>query len=249
MINANSFLSIWHDIDMKGQAEYIEWHTLEHLPERASIPGFIRGRRGVAVNPHQSPKYVTFYEAAEPEVFRSQPYLERLDNPTPWTQQIQPTFQNFVRFANEVVAQRGFGDGAFLTTARFETVGASSVGFTDIHQLLTTLVDTIEALPHVATVALARSRDDITDYVTEETELRPVNPDLDGVSHIAVISVETVTEAGAGAVRSHIMQLQGELGDGRIGHCSTFLVDCVVNQHQVDGTAFSDSALDARGRK
>lgn len=249
MINAHSFLSIWHDIEMKDQAAYVEWHTLEHMPERAAVPGFIRGRRGVAVDPHQSPKYVTFYEAVDSDVFRSEPYFERLDNPTVWSQQIQPTFRNFVRFANELVDQRGFGDGAFLTTVRFETVGETSVGFEDVHQRLTALLDTIEALPFVATIALARSRDDITDYVTEETELRPVNPDLDGVSHIAVISVETVTEAGAGAVRSHIMQAQDEFGDVRIGHCSTFLVDCVVNENQVEGTAFSDNALDARGRK
>jgi hypothetical protein len=60
MINGNAVLSMWHDIEATSQSAYIEWHVLEHMPERVSIPGFLRGRRGVAVDPHQSPRYVTF---------------------------------------------------------------------------------------------------------------------------------------------------------------------------------------------
>ncbi|MHA6669481.1 hypothetical protein ACX3O0_11505 [Homoserinimonas sp. A447] len=248
MINANAVLSIWHDIEPTGQADYLEWHVIEHTPERASIPGFVRGRRGVAVDPHQSPKYVTLYEATDVTVFRSAPYLERLDNPSEWTQRIQPSFQNFVRFANEVSVQRGFGDGAFVTTARFETVGASSTQYSDVRGRLESLVDAIEVVPFVASVALARSRDDVTDYVTEEAELRPVNPDLDGVSHVALLCVDTLTEAAAGAVRALILAAGGELGDVRVGHCSTFLVDYVVAADQVNREPFSAAAMDQRGR-
>lgn len=248
MINEDSFLSLWHDIEPTGQASYVEWHVLEHMPERASIPGFVRGRRGVAVDPHQSPKYVTLYEAADATVFSSAPYRERLDNPTEWSQRIQPTFRNFVRFANEVTVQRGFGDGAYVTTARFETLGTSSTGYAEVHSRLEALVDAIEAVPFVTSVALARSRDEITDYVTEEAELRPVNPDLVGVSHIAVLVIDTVTEAAAGAVRALILAEDGVLGDVRVRHCSTFIVDYVVDEDQVHRAPISGDALDGRGR-
>jgi hypothetical protein len=248
MINGNAVLSIWHDIEATGRDAYVEWHVLEHMPERASIPGFVRGRRGVAVDPHQSPQYVTLYEATDAAVFRSAPYLERLDNPTDWTQRIQPSFQNFVRFANEVAVQRGFGDGAFVTTARFETVGGSQTQYADVQGRLESLVDAIEAVPFVASVALVRSSDEITDYVTEEAELRPVNPELDGVSHVAVLCVDTITEAAAGTVRALIQAAGSELGDVHVGHCSTFLVDYVVDEDQVDRTPFAGAAQDARGR-
>lgn len=249
MINGNAVLSIWHDIEAKGQSAYMEWHVLEHMPERASIPGFVRGRRGVAVDPHQSPKYVTLYEATDVSVFRSAAYLERLDNPTAWTQRIQPTFQNFVRFANEVVTQRGFGDGAFVTTARFETTGASSSSFETVRAELEALVDAIEALSFVSSIALVRSRDAVTDYVTEEAELRPVNPELDGVTHIAVLSVDTVTESAAGAVRELVRAAGAEMGEVHVGDCSTFLVDYVVDESQVERMAFTGEALDGRGRE
>ncbi|AWB90154.1 hypothetical protein [Homoserinimonas hongtaonis] len=246
MINGNAVLSIWHDIEATGQTAYVEWHVLEHMPERASIPGFVRGRRGVALDPHQSPKYVTLYEASDVEVFRSDAYLERLDNPTAWTQKIQPSFQNFVRFANEIEVQRGFGDAAYVTTARIEIDASSTVRFDDVRRQLDEVLAAVEELPLVASVALARSRDDITDYVTNEAELRPVNPQLDGIRHVAVISVDTATAEAAGAVRQLITA--ADFGDARVGHCSTFVIDYVVDADQVDRAPFTGTALDRRGR-
>jgi hypothetical protein len=248
MINGNAVLSMWHDIEPTEQGAYIEWHVLEHMPERVWIPGFVRGRRGVAVDPHQSPKYVTLYEASDVEVFRSGPYRERLDNPTAWTQRIQPSFQNFVRFANEVDRQRGVGDGAFVTTARFETIGRTPVAYADVANRLEALVDALERLPLVSSVALARSRDDITDYVTQEAQLRPVNPDLDGVQHVAMLSVDTVTETAAGAVREQIRAAGVNLGGIGIGHCSTFLIDYVVDARHIARTPITSGAIDQRGR-
>ena len=37
------------DIEAPAIAEHDEWHTHEHLPERLSIPGFLRGTRWIAV--------------------------------------------------------------------------------------------------------------------------------------------------------------------------------------------------------
>lgn len=246
MINGTAVLSIWHDIEATAQAAYVEWHILEHMPERASIPGFVRGRRGVAVDRHQSPKYVTLYEASDVEVFRSDAYRERLDNPTAWTQGIQPSFQNFVRFANEIEVQRGFGDAAYVTTARIEVDASSNVQFDDVRRQLDELLAELEELPLVASVALARSRDDITAYVTNEAELRPINPQLDGIRHVAVISVDTATAAAADAVRQRIAA--ADLDGAGVGHCSTFVIDYVVDAGQVDRTPFTGTALDRRGR-
>jgi hypothetical protein len=248
MIGTTAVLSMWHDIDPIGQSEYAEWHVLEHMPERVSIPGFVRGRRGVAIDPHQSPKYVTLYEAADVEVFRSAGYRERLDNPTAWTQRLQPMFQNFVRFANEVVVQRGFGDAAFVTTARFESVGPTSTAYTDVAERLGALVATLENLPQVASVALARSRDDITDYVTEEAQLRPANDGLDGVRHVAVVSVDTLTAAASGAVRERIRAAAADLGGVQLGHCSTFQVDYVIDAGQAARAPIATEAVERRKR-
>jgi hypothetical protein len=38
-------VAIWNDVAPEGLAEFYEWHHREHMPERVSIPGFLRGRR------------------------------------------------------------------------------------------------------------------------------------------------------------------------------------------------------------
>ena len=47
-------VAIWHDIAPEGRGEFYAWHGHEHMPERAAIPGFLRGRRYVAIMAHRS---------------------------------------------------------------------------------------------------------------------------------------------------------------------------------------------------
>ena len=42
--------AIWHDIDAANEADYHHWHCHEHIPERVSVPGFLRGRRFAPVS-------------------------------------------------------------------------------------------------------------------------------------------------------------------------------------------------------
>ena len=35
----------WGGIVQEKEAEYNQWHSLEHMPERISLPGFLRGCR------------------------------------------------------------------------------------------------------------------------------------------------------------------------------------------------------------
>src|SRR5450432_3051055 len=48
------------DIVPEAMAEHDEWHTHEHLPERLSIPGFVRGTRWKALR--GEPGYFVMYE-------------------------------------------------------------------------------------------------------------------------------------------------------------------------------------------
>lgn len=73
-------VAIWNDILPEGRENFIEWHNREHIPERVSIPGFLRGRRYIAQQ--GTPEYFTLYEAADAQVLVGQPYLDRLNNPT-----------------------------------------------------------------------------------------------------------------------------------------------------------------------
>src|SRR5688500_9222934 len=93
-----AFLAMWHDVAPAGEREYNDWHTREHMPERVGIPGFLVGRRYVDWT-LDTYRYFTIYEGETLATFNSQPYLARLNAPTPWTNRMQPYFRNMIRAA------------------------------------------------------------------------------------------------------------------------------------------------------
>jgi hypothetical protein len=106
-------LVIWHDV--QDETDYNEWHSKEHMLERVGLPGFRRGLRYVALA--GSPKYLNLYEVDELATLSSQPYLDRLNDPTPWTRRALPNMRNNGRTLCRVVASRGgVGICAFLLT-------------------------------------------------------------------------------------------------------------------------------------
>lgn len=89
-------LAIWNDCAPGAEAAYEAWYQGEHLTERVSIPGFVRGRRYRARG--ATPEYFTYYEVTEPAVLSSTAYLGRVNDPTPATRQIMSeVFRNMSR--------------------------------------------------------------------------------------------------------------------------------------------------------
>ena len=74
--------------------EHDDWHTHEHLQERLSIPGFMRGTRWVArATLNEGPRYFVLYEVTELATLTSAAYLERLNNPSPRTSKMMPHYR------------------------------------------------------------------------------------------------------------------------------------------------------------
>ena len=73
-------------------AEHDDWHTHEHLPERLSIPGFLRGTRWVAAPGH--PRYLVIYEVDQLATLSSDAYLQRLNNPSAWTTKMMSHYRD-----------------------------------------------------------------------------------------------------------------------------------------------------------
>ena len=111
------FLAIWNDVSSEGEAEWLDWHTREHMPERVGVPGFLGGRR-YADHRLSKHRYFTLYLGETLATFSSPPYVERLNNPTPWTAKLAPHFRNFVRGACHSVASVGHGTGGAILTIR-----------------------------------------------------------------------------------------------------------------------------------
>jgi hypothetical protein len=111
-------VAIWHDLAPEAKDDFYEWHNREHMPERAGIPGFLRGRRYRAIE--GAPEFFNLYEAANAEVLAGADYLERLNAPSDWTQRVVPSFRNVARSICRVVYSEGVGSGGIMLTQRFE---------------------------------------------------------------------------------------------------------------------------------
>jgi len=112
-------LVIWNDLAPEADEQDInEWLNREHHPERVGVPGFLRARRYLAVE--GSPKYFTWYDTESPAVLASKAYVERLDNPTPWTRRSTPHFRNFCRTACRITARFGEAEGGTVGCLGFD---------------------------------------------------------------------------------------------------------------------------------
>jgi hypothetical protein len=110
-------IAMWWDIAPDLRAEFEDWHSHEHMPERLGIPGFLRGSRWIAAS--GEPSYFVLYETARPATTTSGPYLDRLNDPTPWTRKMAPLHLNMVRSLCRVRARFGGGLPHALATIRF----------------------------------------------------------------------------------------------------------------------------------
>ncbi len=96
-MRGNAALAIWFCVDPDDVPALDAWYPRQHLPERLSVPGFLRGRRYAAATARLP--YFTLYETEDAAVLSSAPYLERLNGPTDWTRRVLPTFRVMVRNA------------------------------------------------------------------------------------------------------------------------------------------------------
>lgn len=113
---AEAAVAIWCDVAAEARDEFNDWHAHEHMPERLSIPGFLRGSRWVGADAASG--YCMLYEAQSEAAITGGPYLARLNDPSPWSRKMMPHHRNMVRSLCRVDAAFGAGLGQALVTVR-----------------------------------------------------------------------------------------------------------------------------------
>lgn len=186
-----AFLAIWHDIAVGDGRAFELWHTREHMPERLSLPGFVRGRRGRSLRGGRQP-WITLYEGSSLGAFDSPAYRERLDHPTPWTTRLQPSFLDFARVACEVIAEAGAGIGGATASFRLRLDEPGQSLSAAAPATAAALMD-VDA---VSRVVVGLARPDVSGGPTRERELRGGADDSD---FDAVVLVDGVDEAALAA--------------------------------------------------
>ncbi len=160
------------DVAAEAIAEHDDWHTHEHLPERLAIPGFLRGTRWVVTG--GAPHYMVLYEVERPETLASAAYLERLNDPSPWTRKIMPFYRGMSRGLCAVARSCGIGTGGFALLVRFTPARDAHAA---LDAWLGAVMPQLAARPGLGSVHLLRSA--VAAQMTSEQRIRGADAGVD----------------------------------------------------------------------
>jgi hypothetical protein len=153
--------------------EHDDWHTHEHLPERLSIPGFVRGTRWISLD--GKPRYFVMYEVDQLATLQSEAYLERLNNPTSWTSKMMPDYRRMTRGLCSVSSSVGVGLGQIGLLIRFKPQSGME------SSLRAWLInDTLPQLPSRRGLGSAQLFEGaLTPHMTKEQQIRGADAGVD----------------------------------------------------------------------
>jgi hypothetical protein len=161
------------DIVEGAIAGHDDWHTHEHLPERLSIPGFLRGTRWIALQ--GQPRYLVLYEVRQLDTLTSGPYLERLNHPTPWTSKMMPSYRGMTRGLCSVLGSYGFGMGRVCLQIRFAARAGAEASLGE--RLTGEILPKLPSRPGIGSVHLLRGA--VAAPMTHEQRIRGADAGVD----------------------------------------------------------------------
>jgi hypothetical protein len=175
------------DVVEEAIAEHDQWHTQEHLLERLSIPGFVRGTRWVALQ--GQPRYFVMYEVAQLATLTSAAYLERLNHPSPWTAKIMPYYRGMIRGFCSVTGSFGMGIGHAGLLLRFKPAPGTGSALRD--WLLQDLA-LLPSRPGIGSVHLFEGA--VTPGMTNEQCIRGADADFDWALFVTGYSEDALAQ-------------------------------------------------------
>ena len=176
------------DVAADAIDEHDDWHTHEHFPERLSIPGFLRGTRWVAQQGR--PRYFVMYEVEALATLASAAYLERLNNPTPWTAKMMTHYRGMTRGFCTVTDSLGLGVGQTGLLIRFKPAQEREA---ELHKWL--LEEELARLPSTPGFASAHVlKAALTPQTTNEQRIRGSDSAMDWALLVTGYSVGSVTD-------------------------------------------------------
>jgi len=185
----NGAMILYYDIAPEAIGDHDDWHTHEHFPERLSIPGFRRASRWTAVA--GNPRYLVMYEVSEVRVLSDGPYLERLNNPTPWTSRMMANFRGMVRGFCSVVSHSGAGFGQALLSIRYAPASGRE---TELREWLTPMLSGLASRPGVASSFMLEPA--AQPPMTKEQGLRGKDADLPCVLLLTGYDAKSLAQIG-----------------------------------------------------
>jgi hypothetical protein len=196
---------IWHDIVAGCETGYNEWHSKEHMLERVGVPGFHRGQRGRVVG--EGPHYLNLYEVETLATLTSQPYLDRLNDPTPWTRKAMSYFVGGNRTLCQVVTSVGNGICGHVLTLQLSAADGSGDG---LAAWLSAAMPELVKRPGVLSAHYLEGDDAASRVQTEEKRLKATRDEVAD----RVVLVGACDAAVLAEVRENVLAPQQLIAQG-----------------------------------
>ena len=194
------------DIVPEAIVEHDDWHTHEHFPERLSIPGFLRGTRWIARQ--GQPRYFVMYEVEQLDILASPAYLERLNNPTPWTAQMMLHYRGMTRGLCRITDNFGAGMGQAALLIRFKPAPGKE---TDLRGWL--VEEALPALPSQTGLASAHLFEGgLAAPATNEQRIRGKDAAVDSALLVTGYSAEAVSALSQTGLGEPQLEQRGATG-------------------------------------
>lgn len=219
------------DVEAQAIEEHDRWHTHEHLPERLSIPGFLRGTRWIATG--EGPRYMVVYEVESLATLASQAYLARLNNPTPWTTRMMPHYRAMNRGLCAVLGSFGWGQGGTAALIRFTPQASHAAALN--RWLLDEALAAVPDLPGLGSAHLLQGAQAPT--MTHEQRIRGADGSIDSAL------IVTGYDSDAVAAYANALCAAGGLPDRGAGEpsCATYRWSYSLASAEVDASILNQS--------
>lgn len=205
-------VAMWWNIAPEQRPEFGDWHSHEHFPERLSIPGFRRGSRWSSTR--DATGFFVLYELDAYATLTSPGYLDRLNNPTPWSRKMMPHHLDMVRSQCRIAASFGGGVAGSLATVRFSPPAGAADQF---EARLVEMLRDYPAKPGLTGAHLLCTDTPRTGGPTTEQQIRGADAAADWIVLISGYDSDVMTATVASLAPGEL----GALGAGEtmtIGH-------------------------------
>jgi hypothetical protein len=206
-LTGKAAVAMWWHIAPEQRAEFLDWHTHEHFPERLHIAGFQRGTRWASEDDETG--FFVMYELSDREVLAGPAYLARLNDPTPWSVKMMPHHAGMVRSLCEVTASAGAGVGRYMLTLRVSPAAERTPKF---RAYLEDLVDNLPTHPGVTGAHLLEKADLGKVAQTQEQRIRGQDRTADWVFLVCGYDAEPLRGLLAAELAPSMLTKQGGVG-------------------------------------
>jgi hypothetical protein len=201
-------VAMWWTIRAEQRAEFGDWHSHEHFPERMSVPGFRRGSRWTSDSDAEG--FFVLYELEQYETLSSKGYLDRLNAPTPWSTKMMPHHLNMVRSQCRVAASFGGGVATALATIRLSAASGHNENLKG--ELIATLRD-LASKPGLTGAHLLITDTPQTGTPTTEQQIRGADGVADWIVLLSGYDPDAVQDAVSDRLSLSALQSMGAQGE------------------------------------